>query len=115
MVVTEISTEQMVTLLITVVAPLLVGLLTKASWSASLKAVMLAGISALIGIGQGFLAAPPDVTWDWKVAVVNAVIAWVIAVATYFGLWKPTGVTARAQNMLVRDAPVGKHELPVAA
>ena len=115
MVVTDISTGQMVTLFVTVLVPLLIGLLTKASWSASLKAMLLAGMSALIGVAQGLLAAPTDTVWSWQVAVVNGVIAWVIAVATYFGLWKPTGAAAVAQATLVRDDPVPEDELPAAA
>jgi len=114
MVVTEISTEQMVTLLVTVIAPLIVGLLTKASWSANLKAILLLGISAAIGVAQGFLAAPAGTTWAWQVAVVNGVIAWVIAVATHYGLWKPTGITAKVVAIGVADPP-GDHEVLASA
>lgn len=109
MVVTEINPQQLALLFVTVIAPLLVGLLTKASWSQAVKSIMLAGISAVIGIVQGFLASPPGVEFSWPVAIVNGLIAWVIAVATYYGLWKPTGVAAKAQDVLVADK-VGEHE-----
>lgn len=115
MVVTEINAQQLVLLFVTVIAPLIVGLLTKASWSSTVKAVALAFLAAVIGVAQGFLAAPPDTTWSWQVALVNGLIAWIIAVATHFGFWKPVGASDVAQAALIRDDPPVEEELPAAA
>ena len=115
MVVTDVSTATLVSVFISVIAPLLVGLVTKASWSGNIKAILLALVSAVVGVGSTFLAATPEHPFVWQVAVFNAVLAWVIAVATHFGLWKPTGASEAAQGTLVKDADVGEHELPAAA
>lgn len=120
MVVTDVSTATLVSVLVSVVLPLLVGLVTKASWSGSLKAMLLAALSAITGVATTFLAATPEHPFVWQVAVLNAVIAWVIAVATHFGLWKAetkdgTSVSNVVQGKFIKDEPVGEHEEPAAA
>lgn len=105
---TTITTVQIVTTLIAVISPIIVGLITKASTSSQVKAILLLTISALNGIGQGFLDNPAGTTWDWHQALYGAIIAWVIGVATHFGLWKVpnkegTSVSSKAQSMLVKD------------
>ena len=39
--------------------------------------------------------------YDLGNGLVLALTAFLVAVAMYFGLWKPTTVTAKAQNVLV--------------
>lgn len=90
-----------VTLLVGVLAPLVVGLLTKASWSSGVKAVFLAAVAAAVGVGQGFIEAPE--VFDWKAAVTNAVVVFVTAVAVHYGFWKPVGTTDAVQASLVKD------------
>lgn len=102
MVLTSLSLDQVLVLVVSVIAPLVVGLLTKASWNKNLKALLLMAIAIAIGIVQGFLAAPHGTTWSWSLALVNGLIAWVIAVATHYGLWKPVGATEVAQKSLVK-------------
>lgn len=104
-VVTEISTQQLVTIGIGVIAPIVIGLITKVSTSATVKAVLLAAVAALVGVGQGFIDTPSGTPWVWQVAVFNGVLAYVVAVSTYFGLIKPTGVSDAAQRSLVKDKP----------
>lgn len=121
MVVTDVSTATLVSVLVSVVLPLVVGLVTKASWSASVKAILLAALSAVTGVATTFLAATPEHPFVWQVAALNAVIAWVIAVATHFGLWKAetndgNSVAKVVQATFVKDTPtVGEHEMPDAA
>lgn len=100
---TVVTTEQLVTLLVGVVAPIIVGLITRASTSSSTKALLLAGIAALTGIGTAFLAATPEQPFSWQVAVFNAVSAFIVSVATHYGLYKPVGATDWAQRTLVKD------------
>jgi hypothetical protein len=88
---------ELVTIALAVVAPLLVGLVTTRVTSSGVRAVLLATLSAAVGVGIGFRDSPADVLWDWRAAVTAAFVAWVIAVATHFGLWKPTGIAARVQ------------------
>jgi hypothetical protein len=100
-----VTTADLVQTLVAVVLPILVGLVTKASTDARVKAILLALLSALSGVAQGFLQTPPGTTWDWQQAVLSAVTTFVIAVAAYYGLWKPTGVSEKAQATLIKDPP----------
>lgn len=90
------TTLNLVTVLLAVLAPVLVGLVTTKVTASGWRAVLLATLAAAIGVGAGFRDNPPGTVWDWRAAVLAAVTAWVIAVATHYGLWKPTGVSARA-------------------
>ena len=86
---------------LTLVMPLLVGLVTKKSTAAYWKAALLMALSLLNGVLTEW-AASYD-TYDWRRALAGALFAWVIAVAGHFGVWKPTGASDTAQNTLVRD------------
>lgn len=98
--------QGLVSLALAVLLPILVGLFTKASWPAGVKAVLLLLLVAAKSFGEAFLAAAPG---EFNVEQVAWVIGvnFVIAVAVQFGLWRPTGVTDMAQNALVRDRDGG--------
>lgn len=98
-----ITTQMLVTVLIGLIGPIAVGLVTKTSTSSAVKAVLLLTIAALVGVGQGFIDTPAGEVWNWQIAVFNAAVAWVAAVSTHFGLYKPTGVSDAAQKLLIRD------------
>lgn len=91
-----ITSIDLVTVLLGVVAPILVGLVTTRAMSSGVRAVLLATLATAVGIGEGFRDTAPGTVWDWRHAVLAGMVAWVIAVATHYGLWKPTGVSARA-------------------
>jgi len=91
------------TLVATVLLPILVGLVTKVSTSSTVKAVLLLVLSAVTSVVSNLLAV--DGATDVGPMVTDAVVTFVVAVALYFGLWKPTEVTAKAQNTLVADKP----------
>ena len=86
-------------LLISVVLPVLVGLVTTRVTHASTKAVLLLALTA----ANGFLVelANPGPGWDAGTAVVLAVVSFATAVLSHFGLWKPVGVSGRAQDTLI--------------
>jgi hypothetical protein len=94
-----------VTMLIGVVAPALVALVTKASTSSTVKALLNAAIALAVGIGQGFVDTPADVTWDWQTAVFFGITAFITSVATYFGLLKPTPTNNVLQASFIKDKP----------
>lgn len=105
---TTITTVQIVTTLVGIIAPIIVGLITKASTSGQVKAILLLTVSVLAGIGQGFLDNPPGTVWDWQQAVYLAVVTWIIGVATYFGVLRPENgegksLNDRLQATLVKD------------
>jgi len=77
-----------------VIVPILVALLTKMRAPSSVKAVVNAFLSAVAGA----LATVIPGDWQWKPFAVAALSTWAVSVATYFGLWKPTGVSATVQQ-----------------
>ncbi|HRD17078.1 MAG TPA: hypothetical protein PK181_09640 [Methanothrix soehngenii] len=88
-----------VELVVAVVLPVLVGLVTKEVTSSGVKAVLLAALSALAGLGTAYVNSNGVLSTE---ALQGAVEYFVIAVATYYGIWKPTGVAAKAQQTLVK-------------
>jgi hypothetical protein len=92
------------TLCVTVLLPVLVGLVTKASTSGSVKAVLLAALSAVTGVSSALIQANDSGQGvDLYPLALSAVSVFVVAVATHYGLWKPTEVSAAAQSALVKD------------
>ncbi|MFH8627744.1 hypothetical protein ACH4A8_38655 [Streptomyces vietnamensis] len=86
-------------LLVSVVLPVLVGLVTTRVTHAGTKAVLLLALSGL----NGFLVelASPAPGWDAGTAAVLALVSFATAVLAHFGLWKPTGLSGKAQDTLV--------------
>lgn len=94
-----------VQLCIAVVLPVLVGLVTTRVTSSGAKATLLAALSLLSSLLVELARALSDgVTYDLGVALVAALPAFVVSVATHYGLWKPTGVTDRVQVVGLRRA-----------
>lgn len=92
-------------LLISVVLPVLVGLVTTRVTHAGAKAVLLLALST----GNGLLVevANPGPGFDLGTAAVLALVSFATGVLAHFGLWKPAGVTAKAQDSLVK-APAAR-------
>lgn len=92
-----------VQMLVAVVLPVLVGLVTTKVTHGGVKACLLALLtmvtSVLTELGRA-LAAHQD--FDAGVALTTALPAFVISVATHFGVWKPTGVTDKVQAVLAK-------------
>lgn len=89
-----------VQLLIAFVLPVLVGLVTTRVTSPSTKAWLLAGLTLvtalLVELGRAITA---DEVFDIGVALLTVLPAFVVSVATHYGLWKPTGVSGAAQSV----------------
>lgn len=87
-------------LLLTIIMPILVGLVTTRTTSSSAKSWLLAGLtlvtSIITGIGN---AIAENVAFDLGQALLLAIPAFAISVSTYYGLWKPTGVAQAAQDV----------------
>lgn len=84
-----------IALLTGVIIPLLVGLLTKLNASSTIKSILNFGLSALAG---GLATVTSDAGFEWKPFLVNFAFTWVISIATYYGLWRPTGVAPAVQE-----------------
>ncbi|MFD9444937.1 hypothetical protein [Streptomyces sp. NPDC060001] len=90
-------------LLISVVLPVLVGLVTKQVTHPGVKAVLLLALSTLNGFLVEFANPGPD--YDFGTAVVLSMVAFAVGVLSHFGLWKPTGVSGKAQASLGGGSP----------
>lgn len=102
----EPSLMGLLNLAIVVLLPLLVGLVTKSSTGAGVKAVILLALSGLSSVIMAWQAAlEAGTVFNWVGVVYTTAINFAIAVAVHFGLWKPTGAASAAQSALVSDRP----------
>lgn len=97
-------------LLVSVVAPLVVGLLTKASMPSSVKSISLLVINALAALGQQYIGNPHG---SLRTAAITTVVGFVVSVGVHEGLWTKTGMTDVVQGLLVKDPQLA--QAPVAA
>jgi uncharacterized membrane protein (DUF441 family) len=86
---------------ITVLMPLVVGLITKQSTASYWKVSLLGALALLNGVLTAWL--DDFGAFDWRRALAAAAFAWVVAIASHFGVWLPTGATAKAQASLMKD------------
>ena len=98
------SLSGLLSLIIAVVLPLLVGLLTKRSTSPAAKAILLLAFAAVKAFLEGWLQAEnTDVAFAFVPAAISTVVNFAIAAVVHLGLWKPTGAADAAQDTLVKD------------
>lgn len=90
-------------LFISIGLPVLVGLVTKRVTHSGVKAVLLLALSILNGFLVEFANPGPD--YDFGTAVVLSLVAFAVGVLSHFGLWKPTGVSTKAQAALGGGSP----------
>lgn len=85
-------------LAISVVLPVLVGLVTTRVTNSGIKALLLLLLTAVNGFLIELAGPHPD---GYRVG--SALILWGVSFGTgvlaHFGLWKPTGVSAKAQSL----------------
>lgn len=94
----------LLSLAVTIVLPILVGLVTRQSTSAGAKATLLLLLSAVTSVLSAWLQAENTAAvFHWIPVVYSTAINFGIAVALHFGLFKPTGVAGAAQRTLVAD------------
>jgi predicted secreted Zn-dependent protease len=94
----DVPPALIVGLIVSTILPLLVGLVTRVVTSPGIKAVILAALSAVTGLGTELLNSINSGTpYDAGTGVVLALTAFLIAVGLHYGLWKPTGASVAAQ------------------
>ena len=90
--------------LITIVSgtliPILVALVAKLNASSGLKAILNFGFSAIAAA----IALENEASFNWRSFAINFALTYLVSIATYYGLWKPTGVTGTVQE---KTADVG--------
>lgn len=90
-------------LVISFVLPLVVGLVTKQSMSAGLKAVLLLVFQAIAQFLVAWQDSFDGEPFKWQAVAMSVGVGFVMSVAVHFGLWRPTGATEAAQNSVVKD------------
>jgi hypothetical protein len=86
-------------LLVSVILPVLVGLVTTRVTHAGVKAVLLLALSTLAGFLVELQAGGDG--YSVGTAAVLALVSFGTGVLAHFGLWKPTGLSGKAQDSLV--------------
>lgn len=83
--------------LVTVLMPLVVGLVTRPSTPAKVQAVLLIVLAAV----NGFLseALEKGSAYNWTDGTLQFVVSLVIAIAIHYGVWKPTLITRRVLDI----------------
>lgn len=99
---TTITTVQIVSMLIGIVLPVLVGLVTTKVTEKRVKAVLLALLAAVTGFLTELLhAMNTQAEFGWDQAALAWLGTFITAVTVHFGFMKPVGVTDKAQASLV--------------
>lgn len=96
---TDFQTFQLVSMIVGVMLPILVGLVTSRVTNPGVKATLLALLSAVSGLGSEWLSRGDD--FDLGVAAIYWIQTFIVAVAMHFGLWKPLEVSQAAQESMV--------------
>lgn len=100
----NLSALQIITFIVAVILPLLVGLVTKKVTDPGTKATLLAGLAAVTGLGAELVSAlTQGEVYDLGSGIITAVTAFVVAVAIHYGIYKPTGATEKVQSIGVHD------------
>lgn len=104
----DASLPEIVNVLVQIGIPLLISLVTKASTSNKVKWSLLA---ALTGLNTALLAYNPG--QDALSLILTALFGVVVSLGAHHGILVPTGLTGRAEAMLVKDKPEPEHEVGV--
>lgn len=103
MIVFDIPIWQVFSLLSGVVLPLLVGLVTTRVTHPGRRAVILAALALALNLATELGAAlQAGETYNLGAALLLGLGTFLIAVGTHYGFWKPTGVTTKVQDTLVK-------------
>ncbi len=95
-------------ILLGTVMPLLVAVVTKSKASRALKFGCLLTLSVITGMLTTAIGGDGNAVIS-DTALVSALIAWVTGMASYYGLWKPSGVAGSVAKKTDRFG-IGKEE-----
>lgn len=85
--------------------PILTALITKARASSAVKAVVTLTLAVIAAAIQ--LAIEVNGVVNLRSFLANLAVTWIIAIATYYGLLKPTGVTGKVAQV-APDTGIGQ-------
>lgn len=84
-------TAQVASILLGFGLPLLVAVVTKIKAARAIKAACLLALSIITGLVTTSVGSDGGAVIS-STALISAIIAWVTGMASYYGLWKPSGV-----------------------
>lgn len=94
-------------LILGVILPVLVGLVTTRATGAGRKAVLLAALSVATSLLTELIAAlQAGTVYNLGLALVLGIGTFIVAVATHYGLLKPTGLSTAAQSSFRTDGTI---------
>jgi hypothetical protein len=101
----SVSWALIIEALLAVILPLVVGLVTTRATPSAAKAMLLAGLNILsTGLTDLLFAINTDAEFDLGNWLVAAITSFATSAATYYGLWKPTGVAPALQRVGSKDS-----------
>jgi cell shape-determining protein MreD len=102
----ESSLAGVLSLVLTVILPIVAALLMKSRWSALQKGLVLLFMAAVKAFLEAWIgAATSDEVFQWADTLYSVLINFGIAVVAYVGLWKGTSVQQSALATGVTDTP----------
>ncbi len=108
MIVFDVSGWQLLQMVVSVLLPLVVGLVTAKEADPARKALWLAGLSILTSLGTELLdAVNAGDPYNLGMALVSALFSFLLSVGVYYGFWRPT----RIADAVAAHGYQGKHEL----
>lgn len=106
MIVLDIPHWQLFQLLASTVFPLLVGLVTTRVTDGGRKAIFLAALSVVTSLATELAGALQTGTqYNLGTALLFGLGSFLVAVGTYYGAWRPTGIAVAAQSVLIKATP----------
>jgi hypothetical protein len=89
----------LLSLVLTMLLPLLVAIVTTRITSANVKAILLLALVVVKTFIEALISAEQQhIDFDAVPFLMNLVLNFIIAVVMHFGLWKPTGVSTTIQE-----------------
>lgn len=98
------SISGLLSLAVTVLLPLVVGLVTTRTTSPAVKAVLLLLAAAIKSFLEAWLqAANTEADFALTAVAISVAVNFAIAAVVHFGLWKPVGASGAAQRAFTTD------------
>src|SRR6185503_11562432 len=89
----------LLSMLLTLILPLLVGVVTTRVTSPTLKTILLLIATAIKTTAEAIVANNNDyIHFAWIPFLMNLVLNLILAIGMYFGVWKPTKIADRVQD-----------------
>lgn len=94
-------------ILVSMVLPLVVAVVVKQVAQPAVRSIVLALLAAVTAIVTAGLSANGEIGAN---TIVEAVIGFIVAVGSYYGIWKPTGISDSVNNATANFGIAGKKE-----